>query len=130
MPFLLDQRRDRVERLKAMMGSAEISVAEKFRNVMAAYEAELEYGNTIEAYRGALDDGGREREVDFLRIGRLGLFYQTLDGSGNGRWDVETGNWVALGGSYTGQIRQGIRIAREQAAPDLIRIPVQTAESN
>lgn len=129
-PFLSEPRRARVERLKGLMGSAEVTVAEKFRNVMAAYEAELEYGNTIEAYRGALTLDGAEREVDFLRIGRLGLFYQTLDGQGNGRWDAESGQWVALGKGYAGQIQQGIRIAREQTAPDLIRLPLQTAEAH
>ena len=130
MPFLQEQRSDRVGRLQQMMGSADVTVAEKFRNVMNAYEIELEYGNTIEAYRGALAKAdGAGKEVDFLRIGRLGLFYQSLDGSENGRWNGDSGAWEALDAAYSSQIQQGIRIAREQTAPDLIRLPIQTAEA-
>lgn len=129
LPFLTEERTARVEKLKGLMGSADVTVAEKFRNVMAAYETEIEYGNTIEAYRGSLEQDGGAREVDYLRIGRLGLFYQTLDGRQYGRWDADNGRWETLPASYSGQIQQGIRIARAQTAPDLIRLPIETAEA-
>ena len=130
VPFLLDERQERVERLKDLMGSADVTVAEKFRSVMNAFETEIEYGNTIEAFRGPLKDGSGEREVDFLRVGRLAMFYQSLDGAQRGRWNAESGSWDSLPGEYAGQIQQGIRIARSQVAPDLIRLPLLTAEAS
>ncbi|MGB0217896.1 MAG: DUF3450 domain-containing protein [Sinimarinibacterium flocculans] len=125
LPFLLEERRERVSGLRGLLERADVTVAEKFRNVMAAYTTEIEYGRTIEAYRGTLP--GTDREVDFLRIGRIAMFYESLDGKEVGRWNADGKAFEQLSGAYRGQIGQGIRIAREQAAPDLIRLPIQTA---
>jgi septal ring factor EnvC (AmiA/AmiB activator) len=128
VPFLLDERRERVERISTLMDKANVSVAEKFRAVTGAYQTEMEYGRTIEAYRGVLP-GEEGREVDFLRFGRVALVYQTLDQTEVGMWNPQTEEWEQLPREYVGQITQGIRIAREQAAPDLIRLPITTAEA-
>ena len=60
----------------------------------------------------------------FLRFGRIALVYQTLDGMEAGVWNQTTKNWDPLDASYRTAIRQGLRIARKQAAPDLIRLPL------
>ena len=127
MPFLKEEREARVERLKGLIGRADVTVAEKFRNVFQAYQTEIEYGRTIEAYRGSLEIDGAEREVDFLRIGRIALIYQALDGSSAAAWNVRDGSWERLDSGYRNQLRQALRIAREQAAPDLVKLPIPTA---
>jgi hypothetical protein len=66
--------------------------------------------------------------VDFLRVGRVTLLYQTLDGKEIGAWNEAGGAWQALDGGYRPAVRQGLRIARKQAAPDLLRLPVPAAE--
>lgn len=124
-PFLKKERTERVQRLRATLPRADVSVSEKFRNVMSAYAIEVNYGNTIEAYRGALDD---QREVDMLRIGRVALLYRTLDGKERAHWDKATGAWVPLDASDDSDVLKAIRIAREQTAPDLVHLPVATAE--
>ena len=87
---------------------------------------ENDYGNTIEAYRASLNSSNNS--VDFLRLGRVALYYQRLDGSEAGFWNRETKAWEILPSSYRSAIRDGLRIARKQAAPDLIIVPVPTAE--
>jgi hypothetical protein len=129
MPFLKEERENRVARLKGLVERADVTVAEKFRNVLQAYQTEIEYGRTIEAYRGALPIDGEAREVDFLRIGRIALVYQALDGESVAAWNPRTEAWEALDSSWRNQVRQALRIAREQAAPDLVRLPVPTAMS-
>lgn len=124
-PFLKKERTERVLRLRATLPRADVSVAEKFRNVMSAYAIEVNYGNTIEAYRGALDD---QREVDLLRVGRMALLYRSLDGKERAHWDTTTGAWIQLDSSKDHDVLKAIRIAREQTAPDLIHLPVATAE--
>jgi hypothetical protein len=124
VPFLIKERRKRIEDLHGMMGRADVSSAEKFRQIMEAYQIENEFGRTIEAYRSTLELDGKETTVDMLRFGRIALLYQSLDETQSGRWDVESKAWVTLDTSYRSSIRQGLRIARKQTAPDLIRLPL------
>ena len=86
VPFLKDERRERYENLAELIDQANVSAGEKFRRIMEAYQIEMDFGNTIEAYRGDLvvSDSAEPRSVDFLRIGRVGLYYQTLDGKESG----------------------------------------------
>jgi hypothetical protein len=124
VPFLEEERTKRIEELRSMMLRSDVSNSEKYRRIMEAYQIENEYGRTIEAYRGTLDRDGREISVDFLRFGRIALVYQTLDESESGVWNQQTRSWQPLDSSYRSSIRQGLRIARKQAAPDLISLPL------
>lgn len=126
LPFRKQERAQKVARLEDLMGASDVSTAEKFRTILETYQEEIEYGRTIGAYRGTLGADERAREVDFLRIGRVALLYQTLDGKQAGIWDQQAQSWKELDGSYRRQITRGLRIAREQAAPDLIRMPMPT----
>jgi hypothetical protein len=128
VPFLGKERRERIVKIRKMMRRADVTEAEKFRRIMEAYQVENEYGRTIEAYRSTLDQDGREVTVDFLRVGRIALVYQSLDESQAGVWNQRTRSWDSLDGSFRSSIRQGLRIARKQAAPDLIRLPLPSAE--
>jgi hypothetical protein len=132
VPFLPEERTKRVNDLSAMMERADISVAEKFRRVLEAYQIEVDYGRTIEAYSGNLVVDGQDMEVDFLRIGRVSLVYQTRDGSRLGEWKQsaqQPGQWQALSQDYRLGINKALRIARKQLAPDLIMVPVSLNET-
>ena len=124
LPFLLDERSKRITDLRKLMKRSDVTSAEKYRRIMEAYQIENEYGRTIEAYRSTLDLQGREATVDFLRFGRIALVYQTPDGTEAGVWNHEKKTWEPLDPRYRGAIRDGLRIARKQAAPDLIRLPL------
>jgi len=124
IPFLPEERSLRIQQLKTLMDRADVSVGEKYRRVLEAYQIEMEYSRTIEAGRGELAGAEQTRTVDFLRIGRVGLYYLTLDRAEVGFWNPETGRWEVLPERYNQPIRDGLRIARKQAAPDLLRLPV------
>ncbi|MDI3258174.1 MAG: DUF3450 domain-containing protein [Sinobacteraceae bacterium] len=122
MPFLLKEREARIEKLEAMMPRADVTVSEKFRRIVEAYQIEIDYGRTIEAYSGQLGS----KDVDFLRVGRVALLYQTPDGSETGYWDRNQKNWV-VDNSEADDVRYGLKIARKQTAPDLLIAPVLAA---
>jgi hypothetical protein len=122
VPFLKGERRARIAKLKEMMPRADVTVSEKFRRIVEAYQIEMEYGRTIEAYRAPLKD----REVDFLRVGRIGLMYQTPDGEETGYWDVTKKDWVK-DNDYADGVEEGLKVARKQTSPDLLVVPVQAA---
>jgi len=129
VPFLEEERRDRVQQLRDMMDRADVTISEKYRRLLESYQIEYDYGRNIEAYSGELEQGGQTLVVDFLRVGRVALLYQTRDGSKTGAWDQKSREWVALGDQYRNAVAEGLRIARKQVAPDLIRIPVPAAEA-
>lgn len=127
MPFLVDERKARVDNLKDIMRRADVSISEKYRRVLEAYGVEMEYGRTIESYRAEMDDKGESLTVDFLRIGRVALLFQSLDGQRTGYWDKENARWV-VDNSFDRSVRDGLRIAKQQAAPNLIVVPVAAAK--
>jgi len=128
VPFLIEERTERVLGLRKMMNRADVTGAEKFRRIMEAFRIENEFGRTIEAYRSTLELGGRQLSVNFLRFGRIALLYQTINESEAGMWNQETRSWEPLPSRYRSPIRRGLRIARKQAAPDLIRLPLPAAQ--
>jgi hypothetical protein len=124
-PFLMKERTARVERLREVMERSDVSAAEKFRIVIEGYQIENDYGRTIEAYKGSTEINGNQLEVDFLRIGRVALLYQTVGGEHTGAWDKTAGAFVELPpATYQKQVLDGLKIARKQVAPDLLVVPV------
>lgn len=128
-PFLAEERSRRMAELKDLMSRADINDAEKFRRLLEAYQIENEYGKTIEAYRAELKDGGDTRTVDFLRIGRVGLYYQSLDGRETGAWNNKSRRWEKLPSDYSGAIKKGLAVARKESAPELLTIAVEPPEA-
>lgn len=124
VPFLKDERQKRLENLRGLIDRADVTAGEKYRRIMEAYLVEVDYGRTIEAYRGELVVNNDARTVDFLRIGRVGLYYQTLDGNESGRWNNSRGAWEMLDSAYRTSVRDGLRIARKQTPPELLTLPV------
>jgi hypothetical protein len=124
VPFLAAERKARVANLRVLMDRSDANPAEKYRKILEAYEIENEYGRTIEAYEGEMDIQGAPRTVSFLRIGRVALVYQTLDGHESGAWDKMQKSFVDLDGDFDGALRRALRIAKQQAAPDLMVVPV------
>ncbi|HEY5790264.1 MAG TPA: DUF3450 domain-containing protein [Gammaproteobacteria bacterium] len=130
VPFLVEERQTRVGRLSALLERADVTAAEKFRKVLEAYQVENDYGRTIEAYKGSLEVAGKSREVDFLRLGRVGLYYQTVGGAHSGAWDQAARQWLELPAEqYKNALASGLRIARKQVAPDLLTLPVAAPQA-
>ena len=126
-PFLLDERTKRVESLKEIMQREDVTVAEKFRKVTEAYQIENDYGKTIETYKDTLEVDDKTLELDFLRVGRVAFMYQSVDGKVSGVWNQKTKQWEDASDNRN-EIKMGLSIAKKQVAPDLVIIPVDSAE--
>jgi hypothetical protein len=123
LPFLGEERRRRITNLKEMMERADVTVSEKYRRVVEAYQIEMEYGRTLEAYEGRLGDATDARTVEFLRVGRVALMYQTLDRKETGYWDAGKKQWV-VDNDYRRAFAKNLEIAKKMGAPDLLVVPV------
>ncbi len=129
MPFFLKERRDRLDRLRDTMDRADVAVSEKFSVLLRAYQIENEYGRTMNTYGDTIEIAGTERKVDILQIGRVALLYQTPDGQETGMYNKNTRQYEPVGDEYQASVRQGIRMARQQATQDMFSIPVHGAET-
>jgi hypothetical protein len=128
-PFLMQERKERLSMLRNNQDRGDITVSEKFRQVLEAYKIESSYGTSIEAYKSTLRVNDQAREVNILRLGRIALLYQTTDAKASGYWDPAKRAWVALDSSHNAQVLKGLRIARDQTASDIMMLPVQAPEA-
>jgi hypothetical protein len=129
LPFLLEERTDRLENLRDMMDRADVAVSEKLSQILRAYQIENEYGRTMEAYKDTINVNGTERLVDVLKMGRISLVYQTEDGEETGVFNPTTRQWELLDDSYKTPVQNGIRMARQQLTVDLLSLPVAGPEA-
>tara|TARA_A100001388_G_scaffold266154_1_gene238967 strand:- start:9548 stop:10318 length:771 start_codon:yes stop_codon:yes gene_type:complete len=129
IPFLKEERTERVENLKTIMDRGDISTSEKFRKVTEAYQIESDYGRTIEAYRSEVEFDGETFNADFLRVGRVSLAFVTSNGDKAGFWNKSTGSWEESSASVRRSTIDGLKIALKQAPPTLITIPLTTYEN-
>lgn len=128
VPFLMEERTKRIATLRETVNRADVSTAEKYRRLLEAYTIEMEYGRTSEAYEGKLGEGDAARTVNFLRIGRSALMYQTLDGDETGYWDSDKKAWVE-DSDYADDVEHALKVVRKVSAPDLIISPVRAPEA-
>ena len=123
IPFRIEERRARVVRLRQMMDQAEVTASEKYRQVMEVFQSELEFGRTTEAYSDALPTTGQT--VEFLRVGRMLLVYQTSDHSVTGWFNPRSRVFEELDDDrFRLEVKDGLAIARNEKAPNLVMLPV------
>jgi hypothetical protein len=119
LPFLAEERANRIAQLQDMMSRADVSVSEKYRRLVEAYQIEIEYGRTMEAYQGKVEG----KTVEFLRVGRVSLMYQTLDGKEAGYWNADTHKWVRED-DYKDEMISALKVAKKQSAPDFVSVAI------
>ena len=125
IPFLLNERVNRVDTLDDLILRSDVTTAEKYRKVFEAYQIESDFGKTIENYSGYIDLDNQEIAVDYFRLGRLGLFYRTPDGDETGYWDVSMESWIHLGNDLDKDIKGALDISNRQAPPNFIKLPLK-----
>jgi HPt (histidine-containing phosphotransfer) domain-containing protein len=128
-PLLIDERTARLETLRKNLTRSDVDLAERYRRIIEAYQIEAEYGQTIEAYEGPIVIDDRELTVDFLRVGRIGLYYLSLDRAEGGIWDPAGKSWTPLAENYLDDLDLAVRMARKQAPPNLMDLPMWTTGS-
>ncbi|NNC54766.1 MAG: DUF3450 domain-containing protein, partial [Pseudomonadales bacterium] len=130
VPFLQKERGKRIDNLRSLLERSDVTVAEKTRRVLEAYQVENDYGRTIEAYKAKLSLGDASFDADFLRIGRIGLMYRIVGNAEVGFWNIQKQAWEQLPKvPYRRHIEQGLKIAKQEIAPELISIPVNLKQA-
>ncbi len=123
-PFLTKERSQRVSKLKTLMPSPETAVSEKFRKVMEALVIEAEYGRSIEVHSRTIHLEGRDVLVNIFRLGRVSLFYQTLDHKNCGFFNVASEKWSSLPDKYNFPLQTAMEIATKRRPVEILTLPI------
>ena len=127
-PFHIEERRQRIDLVRSSLSNPKVTASEQVRQILEAFNIEAQYGRKLDAYEETIVLDNQEIVVNILRVGRLGMFYQTKDEQSSGRWNNTTGTWDELPGSYRKPIRDGIRMAKKLAPTDMLMMPVVKGE--
>jgi FtsZ-binding cell division protein ZapB len=124
MPFLAGERGQRLDKLNRLMADPNVAISEKFRKIMEALMVEAEYGRTIEVYQETIEGENRAILANIFRLGRIALFYQTLDQKRCGFYNVASGTWSPLPNSYNGAIQTAMDIGLKRRPVELLTLPI------
>jgi len=127
VPMNIERRKERIEGLRTIMSSSNVTTSEQFRLVLEAYEIEAGYGTIFDAYQGEIDLGDRTLTADFVHMGRIALIAQSLDMKQAWVWNNESRGWDELDDEFLKPITDTIRMARKQLPMDLTKLPIFAA---
>ncbi len=125
LPFEQQHRLAAVDRLSQLLSDSQVTIAEKFQRVLELYQTENDYNYNLGSFRGNIDIEGKPQTVEFLRVGRLALYYLSLDERKAALWSQEDKQWIDVTDlpSSVRQLKTAIRVAKEQQAPELLVLP-------
>ena len=123
-PFLLSERKSRIEELQNILVQSNISTSEKFRRVFEAYQIENEYGRTIESYRDEIVFDSETYNVEIFRLGRVGLYARTSDGRNTAMYSRKEGKWIRKKG-IDNELVVALKIVKKELPPSLLKLPVE-----
>lgn len=123
-PFLKKERSVRMKSLEKVIQDRDISVAEKYRKVMEALFIEAEYGSTIEVYQDKVQIGKEAVLGNIFRLGRVSLFFLSLDQASCAVFNVARNHWQVLAGEYLPAIRSAVEIGSKRKPAELLALPL------
>jgi hypothetical protein len=128
LPFHQQQRVESVLLLRERLRNQDLLLVDQFRMVLDAFQIEMAYGNSLESYRDQVEWQDQLRSVELLRIGRLALYFITLDGEQAAYWDLQQRRWQALPDDFNDAIRDAVQVAKNQIAPRWLELPLANPE--
>jgi hypothetical protein len=124
LPFLAQERQQRLQFLRAELAKPEVDPAEKLRRLLEGLLVEAQYGETVEVTQEKITIGGNEVFVDMLRVGRLAMFWRSPDGTMIGTWDPVTEAYAELPGGYSRTLQKAMEMATRMRPVQLLSLPL------
>ncbi|OQY19065.1 MAG: hypothetical protein B6I36_05280 [Desulfobacteraceae bacterium 4572_35.1] len=124
IPFLKQERQQRLQHLKVALADEKLSMGEKFRRLMEALRVEIEYGRNIEVIQHTIAIDGRDILMNQLRLGRLALFAQSLDGKHSLIYEMATQSWQSVASKYNHEIGLAMEMGLKHRPVDLLTLPI------
>jgi hypothetical protein len=126
LSFLPEERQKRLVTLEQSLSSNDVAMSEKLRRVFSeGLQIEAEYGRRVEATDETLNLNGEDSQVIIFRLGRIGMYYISLDGQETGRWNQETKQWEKLPKKMNRNIRRTADIAAGKQIAEIVDLPLR-----
>lgn len=123
LPFHKEERENRITNLKELLLNDEIKAAEKYRQIFEALKIETDYAKTIEVYQNEINVKNETKTADILRIGRVSLFYLTLDKNESGFFNPLTNQYESLDSKFNSKIEKAAAIAKGEQISEFVDLP-------
>jgi len=129
LPFKMAERNDRLENLRTVMDRADVPPAEKYRLIIEAYQAEMEYGRTVDTWEldstiDPNDPSSEPTKVTMFQYGRVALTMLSGDERTAYRFNRDTRTWDEVPGSYIADIKQAVKVAQGLTGQEVLYAPV------
>ncbi len=124
LPFLQEERTKRIDALAALSHDPEVPVSERFRKIMETLMVEAEYGQTVEVYQQTINLSGQDTLVNIFRLGRMNLFYQTLDKQHCGGYNTAQKYWEPLDNGYLKDIQAAVDMGSKRKPVEILDLPL------
>jgi hypothetical protein len=123
-PFLKQERATRLQTLEKTLNDPFVTIAEKYRKTMEAVFIEAEYGSTIEVYQDKIQIDQEEVLGNIFRLGRVSLFFLSLDQASCAYFSVSKNLWQPLPDDHLAAIRSAMEIGSKRRPAELLRLPL------
>jgi hypothetical protein len=123
-PFLMQERKERMDKLHTLLEDVQVSTSEKFRKIMEALFIEAEYGNTVEVYQERILIEGKDILVNVFRLGRVSLFFQSLDTTSTGYYNQAQAAWMFLPERFNREVNAAVDIGMKRRSVDILNLPI------
>ena len=124
VPFYPDERAVRLERLRDALNNYQIPLSEKLRRVFQDLQVETIYGKMLASDDTTLALSEGDTQVTQLVLGRVAMFYLSLDEALIGRWNHDTRQWEPIPESFIRPLRRLMDMAERKRSAELIQIPL------
>ncbi len=124
IPFRHDERIARLDGIESALADPSVTEEKRMEQLLSVWRTELDYGSSMDSWRGQLTQDNHQSDVQFLRMGRIGFYYLTPDDEQGGVWKNDDRQWHSLDSAQRTAVSRGIRIANDQRAPELLSLPL------
>ncbi len=123
LPFLAKERSERLASLGSLLNDYDAALPKKTRRLLEAMEIEARYGATAHADEREVEIAGRRLQVRTLRLGRLGLFAISPDGTQAWRYNTQAKAFEPVD-DYSRELTQAADIAQRHRVATLMEVPL------
>ncbi len=123
MPFLMQEREQRLSFLNDSLNDYTVSLSEKLRRVFEALQVENAYATDIEVSRETIQATDGNYAADIIRIGRVGLFALSPDSTR--AWQYSAQGYIPLPQEFIA----GLHSIVQENIQGLVLLPFENAGS-